>query len=201
MNVSPSMVKELREKTGAGVMDCKKALEQSGGDAAAAIEYLRKKGLDKAAQKSGRRASEGSIGSYIHAGGKIGVLIELNCETDFVAKTDEFKNLLKDLSMHVAALNPKYVSISDVPKEVVEEREKFFAEQAEAEGKPPQVIEKIVQGKMRKFYEENCLLEQQFIKDEGTRVGELIKLHIAKIGENIVAKRFVRYQLGQNGGN
>lgn len=192
------MVKELREMTGAGVMDCKKALEQSGGDRATAIEYLRKKGLDIAAKKSGRRASEGGIGSYIHAGGKIGVLIELNCETDFVAKTDEFRNLLKDLAMHVAALNPKYISASDVPQEVVEERKRFFAEEARVEGKPTQVIEKIVEGRMRRFCEENCLLEQNFIKDEGMKVGQLISHHIAKFGENIVVRRCVRYQLGES---
>ena len=197
MAVTAAMVKDLREKTGAGVMDCKEALNKVGGDVEKAIDYLRKKGLSAISKKTGRSATEGVVGSYIHAGGKIGVLIEVNCETDFVAKTPDFVQLVKDLAMQVAAVNPVYVKREDVPAEVIEREKEIYASQARNTGKPEKVIERIVAGKLEKFFSEICLLEQPFVKDSEVLVDKLIAQIIAKLGENIVVRRFARYQVGE----
>ncbi len=197
MEVSASSVKELREKTGAGVMDCKKALAESGGDLQQAIDYLRRKGLAAAAKKLSRVATEGLVGAYIHAGGKIGVLVELNCETDFVARTPEFQSLLKDIAMQIAAANPRYVQPENVPQGEVEREREIYRRQALDSGKPEKVVDKIVEGKMERFYSEVCLLEQAFIKDPDRRVGDIIKDAIAKLKENIQVRRFARYHLGE----
>jgi len=196
MSISASTVKELRDQTGAGMMDCKKALTESEGDAAKALDILRKKGLAKAQGKASREASDGYIGSYIHMGGKIGVLVEVNCETDFVAKTDDFQDLVKDIAMHIAATNPTYVSREEVPSEVIEKEKEIYASQVE--NKPPQVVDKIVEGKVEKFFSEVCLVDQVFVKDpdQKTKIKDLIVEKIAKLGENIVIKRFIRFQLG-----
>lgn len=196
MAVTPQMVKELRERTGAGVMDCKKALEEAGGDMEKAAEILKKKGIAKAEKKASREAKEGLIGSYIHMGGKIGVLVEVNCETDFVARTDEFKALVHDIAMQIAAMSPKWVSVEDVPQEVIEKEKAIYREQALAAGKPEHVVDKIVEGKLQKFFEEVCLLEQKFIKDDSKKVKDIITEAIAKLGENIKVSRFVRFQVG-----
>jgi elongation factor Ts len=198
MEITAAQVKELREKTGAGIMDCKEALQQAGGQMEAALEYLRKKGLSRAARRAGRTTAEGLVGSYIHPGGKIGVLIEVQCETDFVARTDAFQELVKDLAMQVAAASPRYVSRDDVPEEEVEKERGILLEQARAEGKPEKVLEKIVEGRLRKFFEEVCLLEQPFVRDAGKTVQERIGEAIAQLGENIVVSRFARYQIGQS---
>ena len=197
MEVSASSVKELREKTGAGIMDCKKALAESGGDLDKAVDYLRRKGLAAAAKKMGRVAAEGLVGGYIHPGGKIGVLVELNCETDFVARTAEFQALLKDMAMQVAAANPRYVRPEDVPPEELEREKEIYRRQALDSGKPEKVVDKIVEGKMERFYSEFCLLEQPFIKDSDLKVGDLIKNAVAKLQENIQVRRFARYHLGE----
>ena len=197
MAVTAAMGKDLREKTGAGVMDCKEALNKVGGDVEKAIDYLRKKGLSAISKKTGRSATEGVVGSYIHAGGKIGVLIEVNCETDFVAKTPDFVQLVKDLAMQVAAVNPVYVKREDVPAEVIEREKEIYASQARNTGKPEKVIERIVAGKLEKFFSEICLLEQPFVKDSEVLVDKLIAQIIAKLGENIVVRRFARYQVGE----
>ncbi|NPA15063.1 MAG: translation elongation factor Ts [Deferribacteres bacterium] len=194
--ITSQMVKELREKTGAGIMDCKKALQEAGGDMEKAIDILKKKGIAKAEKKASRVTKEGIIGSYIHMGGKIGVLVEVNCETDFVARTDEFQQLVKDIAMQIAAMNPKYVSVEDVPEDVLEREKAIYREQALEAGKPEHVVEKIVEGKLKKFFEEVCLLEQPFIKDDSKKVKDLITEAIAKIGENIKVSRFVRFQVG-----
>ncbi len=196
MTVSAEMVRELREKTGAGMMDCKRALSESGGDSEAAIKILREKGLATAAKKAGRVASEGVIGSYIHMD-KIGVLVEVNCETDFVARTDDFRGLVKDVAMHIAASNPSYLSREDVPADIIEREKEIY--RAQIANKPPQVVEKIVEGKLEKFLSENCLLEQIFIKDpdQKQKVKDLITDKVAKLGENILVRRFVRFQLGE----
>ncbi len=196
-DVTPQMVKELREKTGAGIMDCKKALLECGGDLEKAIESLRKKGLATAAKKAGRATKEGLIHAYIHMGGKIGVLIEVNCETDFVARTDEFKELAHNLAMQVAASSPLYVSKEDVPEEILEKERQLYREQALEQGKPEKVVDRIVEGKLNKFYQEVCLLEQPFIREPEKTVSQLITEHIAKLGENIRVKRFARFQLGE----
>ncbi len=199
MSISATDVKTLRERTGAGMMDCKKALTESGGDMEKAIDALRKKGLSQAAKKADRVTSEGLVGSYIHMGGKIGVLIEVNCETDFVAKTPEFQELVKDLSMHIAAANPRYVRREEVdPAELSRERE-IYMDQARQSGKPENILEKIVEGKLDKFYGDVCLLDQVFVKDPDgkLKVKDLITGKIAKIGENISVRRFARYQLGE----
>ncbi len=196
MAVTPQMVKELRERTGAGVMDCKKALEEAGGDMEKAAEILKKKGIAKAEKKASREAKEGLIGSYIHMGGKIGVLVEVNCETDFVARTDEFKALVHDIAMQIAAMSPKWVSVEDVPQEVIEKEKAIYREQALASGKPEHVVDRIVEGKLQKFFEEVCLLEQKFIKDDSKKVKDVITEAIAKLGENIKVSRFVRFQVG-----
>ncbi len=196
-DVTPQMVKELREKTGAGIMDCKKALAECGGDMEKATEVLRKKGLATAAKKASRATNEGLIHAYIHMGGKIGVLIEVNCETDFVARTDEFKELVHNLAMQVAASAPLYVSKEDVPEEVLEKERKLYREQALEQGKPEKVVDRIVEGKLNKFYQEICLLEQPYIREPEKTISQLITEYIAKLGENIRVKRFTRYQLGE----
>lgn len=198
MTVSANAVKELREKTGAGIMDCKAALAEAKGDAEKAMELLRQKGLAAAKKREGRATSEGLIVSYIHAGGKIGVLLEINCETDFVAKTPDFVNLAKDIAMQVAAASPQFVRREEVSSELVEKERDIYRVQAQGSKKPPQVIEKIVGGKMEKFYQEVCLMEQPFIRDSNLSVSDLIKEKMAAIGENIVVKRFCRYRLGEN---
>ncbi len=195
--VTAEMVKELRERTGAGMLDCKKALTESNGDMERAIEILREKGLAAAAKKSGRIAAEGLVESYIHGGGRIGVLIEVNCETDFVAKTDGFKELVKDLAMQVAAARPEYVSREEVPQEVIEKEKTILTHQAQNEGKPEKVIEKMVEGRIEKFYKEVCLLEQPFIKNPDITVNQLVMEKIAQIGENIRVRRFARFELGE----
>lgn len=197
MELKASMVKELREKTGAGVMECRNALIEGKGEIEKAIEILRRKGADKAAKKSSRKASEGLIGSYVHLGGKIGVLVEVNCETDFVAATDLFRGLVKDLTLQIASANPIYISVDDVPEEVIEREKEAIRQQALSEGKPERVIERILDGRMKKFYSETCLMEQPFIKDDSITIRELMERTIAKLGENIRIRRFVRYQLGE----
>ncbi len=195
--ITPEQVKELRGKTGAGVMDCKKALVEADGDMEKAITILREKGLAKAAKKQSRTAAEGIIESYIHGNGRIGVLVEVNCETDFVARNEEFKTFAKDIAMQVAASNPKYLSREDVPSEVLEKEKEILRAQALNEGKPEKIVDKIVEGRLEKFYEENCLLEQPFIKDPDKKVSELIMEKIAVIGENITVSRFVRFERGE----
>ncbi len=196
MSISAKMVKELREKTAAGMMDCKKALTETNGDMDKAIEYLREKGLSKAAKKSGRLASEGLVESYIH-GGRIGVLVEVNSETDFVAKNEEFQTFVKDVAMHIAAENPLYVKKEEVPEEVIEKEKDFLTKQALAEGKPEKIVEKMVEGRISKYYQEICLLEQSFVKDPDKTVGELLNEKIAKIGENLSIRRFARFEVGE----
>ena len=195
--ISASQVKELRELTGAGMMDCKKALVEKNGNMDKAIEYLREKGLAAAAKRSGRITSEGLVESYIHGGGRIGVLIEVNCETDFVAKTDEFKELVKDLAMQVAASKPDYVSKEEVSQNVVEKEKSILRAQALNEGKPEKIVDKMVEGRIEKFFKEVCLLEQPFIKDPDKSVQQLVNEKISKIGENISVRRFVRFELGE----
>jgi elongation factor Ts len=197
MQISAQMVKELRERTGAGMMDCKAALAETGGDMEKAVDVLRKKGLAAAAKKAGRVAAEGLVASYIHAGGKIGVLVEVNCETDFVARTERFQELVKDVAMHVAASDPRFVRREEVPGDLLERERAIFRDQAAASGKPPQVIEKIVEGKLEKFYAESCLLEQAFVKNPDVTVGQMVTEAVAKIGENIQVRRFARYRLGE----
>jgi len=194
--VSASMVKELREKTGAGMMDCKKALAETGGDYAKAEEWLRKKGITGAAKKSGRVAAEGLVGTYVH-GGKIGVLVEVNCETDFVARNEDFQALVKDLAMHIAAASPLYVRREEVPAEALEKEKEIQRQQLREQKKPEQMIEKILEGKMGKYYETVCLLDQYWVKDDKKKISELVTEKIAKIGENISVRRFVRYQVGE----
>jgi elongation factor Ts len=196
MAISADMVKELREKTGAGMMDCKRALSETEGDIEKAIDYLRQKGLSDAAKRTGRTASEGVIGSYIHPGGKIGVLVEVNCESDFVARTEEFQLLVKDLAMHVAASNPLYLRREDVPEEEIVREKNIYEAQAKEGGKPEQIVERIVQGKLEKFFQDVCLLEQPFVKDPDISVNQRVSSAVAKLGENIVVRRFQRFQLG-----
>jgi len=198
MTITAAMVKDLREKTGVGVMECKEALKESNGDMEAAISYLRKKGLATAAKKGGRATREGLVGSYIHAGGKIGVLVEVGCETDFVARTPQFQELVKDLAMHIAAASPLYLSRDEVPPEVLEKEREIYGEQARNSGKPEKVISKIVEGKLEKYYSESCLLEQPFVKDPDLTVKDLISQKIAQIGENIQVKQFARFQVGRD---
>ncbi len=198
MEISAKLVKDLREKTGLGMMDCKKALQETNGDMDKAIDYLRKKGALKAARREGRATSEGRIGSYIHSNGKIGVLVELKCESDFVAKTDQFAVLNKDLCMQVAASAPRWVSSEAVPAEVIAKEKEIYMIQAKEAGKPDKMLEKIADGKLKKFYSEVCLLEQNFVKEPDKTVGNLIKEYIAQLGENISVGRFVRFQLGES---
>lgn len=201
MEISARSVKKLREKTGAGIMDCKRALLESVGDLEKAVDYLRQKGLALAARKKGRVAAEGVVGAYIHGGGKIGVLVELNCETDFVARTPEFQNLLKDVAMQVAAASPQYVRREDVPLEETEREREIYRLQAQDMGKPQKVVDKIVNGKMEHFYSEVCLLEQEFIKDPDRQVEDLIREVVTKVGENIQVRRFARYHVGEGSVN
>ena len=198
-NISAAQVKELRDKTGAPMMDCKKALSEAKGDLEQAVVLLRKRGATVAERKAGRATSEGSVTSYIHAGGKIGVLVEVNCESDFVARTDDFKELVHDIAMHIAASDPKFIRKEDVTPEAFEREKDIFRAQAAATGKPPQVVEKIVEGKMGKFYEEVCLLEQPFIKDQTMSIMQLVAAKIGKLGENISVRRFARFKVGDTG--
>lgn len=195
--ITAQMVKELRERTGAGMMDCKKALTHTQGDMDKAIDYLREKGLAAAAKKTGRIASEGLVDAYIHGGGRIGVLVEVNCETDFAAKSETFRSLVRDIAMQIAAANPTYVRREEVPEAVVEHEKEVLRAQALNEGKPAHIVEKMINGRLEKFYQEVCLLEQPFIKDPDKSVNELLMEHIAKIGENISIRRFARFQLGE----
>ncbi len=197
MDISVELVKDLRQRTGAGVVDCKIALQESKGDIERAIDFLRRKGLATAAKKAGRIATEGLISSYIHAGGKMGVLVEVNCETDFVAKTEDFQTFAKNIAMHIAAANPQYIRREDVPQEVLEKEKEIYRTQALEAGKPPKVVEKIVEGKMERFFSEVCLLEQIYIKDSDLTIKELVDSMVAKLGENITIRRFARFQLGE----
>ena len=197
MSISASLVKELRERTGAGMMDCKKALTETGGDMEKAVVYLREKGLAAAAKKAGRIAAEGLIESYIHGVGKLGVLVEVNCETDFVALTDEFKALARDIAMQIAAAKPEFVSREEVPTEMLEKEKEILRAQAINEGKPEKIADKMVEGRIEKYYKDVCLLEQPFVKDTNLTVQQLLTEKIAKIGENISIRRFVRYELGE----
>jgi elongation factor Ts len=199
-NIPAQLVKELRERTNAGFADCRAALIEAGGDIEKAISVLRKKGQAAAAKKAQREASEGLVGSYIHAGGKIGVLVEINCESDFVARTPIFQQLSHDIAMHIAALDPRYVRREEVTPEMLEKEREIYSAQARATGKPDAVIEKIVTGKMEKFYEENCLYEQHYIKDESVTIGEMINQAIVKLGENLAIRRFVRFKVGEVSG-
>jgi len=197
MSVSAKDVKELRDRTGAGMLDCKKALEETGGDLEAAVDYLRSKGAAKAAKRAEKAANEGTVGHYIHHGGRIGVLVELNCETDFVANTDDFQDLARDLAMHIAASDPLAVGEDDLPAEVLERERQVYLEQVREEGKPEHIQEKIVEGKMRKFLEENTLLKQPFVKDPDVTVEELVTRTSAKTGEKIEVARFARFAVGE----
>ncbi|WP_288961883.1 translation elongation factor Ts [uncultured Peptoniphilus sp.] len=196
MAITAAMVKELREKSGAGMMDCKKALTETDGDMDKAVDFLREKGLASVAKKSSRIASEGLVESYVH-GGRIGVLVEVNSETDFVAKNEEFQNFVKDIAMQIAAVGPKYVSREEVPAEEVEHEKSILTEQARSENKPEHIIEKMVEGRLEKFYEEICLLDQDFIKDSDKKIRDILNDLIAKIGENIKIRRFVRFEVGE----
>jgi len=198
LTISTSTIKELREKTGVGIMDCKAALSECNGDIEKAIDYLRKKGIATAKKRGGRATSQGQVQAYIHAGGKIGVLVEANCETDFTGKTDDFTDFVKDIAIQVAATNPVAIDRDSVPADVLEREKEIYISQAQASGKPENVVEKIVQGKLNKFYSEACLLEQPFVKNPDITVQDLLNELIAKTGENIVIRRFVRYQLGES---
>ena len=200
VNIPAQVVKELRERTGAGFADCRSALVESRGNIEGAIDVLRKKGQAAAQKKAARQATEGLIGHYIHAGGKIGVIIEVNCESDFVARTEDFQRLCHDVAMHIAALDTRYVRREEVTQEILDREREIYKAQARATGKPEPVIEKIVNGKMEKFYEENCLYEQHFIKDESVTVGELVSQIIHKLGENITIRRYVRFKVGESAG-
>jgi elongation factor Ts len=196
MEINANIVRELREKTGAGVMDCKKALAEASGDLEKAVVWLRERGIAQAAKRSGKLASEGSIGTYIHAGGKLGVLVEVNCETDFVAKTPEFQGLVKEIAMQIAAANPRYVSREDVSPEVIEQERQIYATQSA--GKPEAVVKKIVDGKLEKFYRDVCLNEQAWVRDPNRTITDLLGEYVAKLGEKIEIRRFVRFQLGES---
>lgn len=195
--ITPAMIKELRARTGSGMMDCKRALEETGGDMDKAVDYLRKKGLATAEKKSGRAAEEGVIESYIHHNRRVGVLVELKCETDFVARTDQFLELAKEIAMHIAWANPRYISRDEVPRDVLERERSIERERALQEGKPANIVDKIVEGRLAKFYSSVCLLDQPFIRDDSRKVSEVIAEKIAVLGENIVVKRFCRFELGE----
>jgi elongation factor Ts len=197
MSISAKLVKELRDKTGAGMMDCKKALTHTNGDLEKAVDYLRKKGIQSATSKFGRKVSNGLIASYIHLDGKVGVLLEINCETDFVAKTPEFNELAKNITLQIAASNPKYISREDVPEDIINKEKEIYFGQVENMNKPEKVLNNIVEGKLNKYFKEICLLEQEYIRDTDKTVNQLILEAIAKLKENIVLRRFVRYQLGE----
>jgi elongation factor Ts len=194
--ITAQMVKQLRQETGAGVLDCKEALEANGGDFDKAAVYLREKGMAAAAKRAGREATDGLIGSYIHAGSRVGALVEVNCETDFVARTDEFRELAHDLAMQVVAAKPAYLAPEDVPQDVLAQEKQVYRAQMQDSGKPDHIVDRIVEGKLQKFYEETCLLEQPFIKDTAITVGELVQQKNALLGENIVIRRFARYEVG-----
>jgi elongation factor Ts len=196
-DITGAMVKELRELTGAGILDCKKALQECDADVDKAKDYLRKRGVAVAGKKAARATNQGAVGSYIHMGGTVGVLVELSCETDFVAKNESFQSLLRDVAMHIAATNPLCVSRDEVPAEVLEKEKEIFREMAVKEGKPENILDKIVDGRVEKFYGERCLLDQKFVKDDSKSVGDVITEAIAKIGENIQIKRFMRFEVGQ----
>lgn len=197
MEISTEMVKELRQATGAGVLDCRKALEASAGDFEKAVTYLREKGLSEAAKRSERAASEGIVEVYGHPGNRVGVILELNCETDFVARTEEFQTLAHDLVLHIAFAAPRYISQEQVPPEVVEAERAIYRAQAVEEGKPKHILDRIIEGRLQKFYQTVCLLQQSFVKDEDRTVEEVLKDYIARLGENIVIRRFARYELGE----
>lgn len=198
MQITPTMIKDLREKTGAGIMDCKEALTAVDGVMEDAIDFLRKKGLQAAAKRAARSTQEGVVGSYIHSGGRLGVLVEVNCETDFVARTDDFQDLVHDLAMQVAASNPLYLAREDISDETVTKERHIYEEQAKASGRPAAAAPKIVEGRLEKYFQEACLLDQPFVKDPHMTVQDLIKAKIAKTGENITVRRFVRFQLGES---
>ena len=191
-----NLIKELRELTGAGIMDVKEALSEAGDDRDAALDLLRKKGMAKMAKKADRVAKEGIVESYIHSGGRIGALVELNCETDFVGRTEDFQNLAKELALHIAASNPLYVSREDVPEEVIAKEQEIYKEQAAGSGKPEDVVNKMIEGKLEKYFEESCLLEQPFVKDSSKKISDLIAESTAKMGENVQVRRFARFMLG-----
>lgn len=197
MAVDLDALKELRYRSGAGVLDCKKALSECGNDLEKAVDYLREKGLAKAAKKAGRPASEGRVFSYIHTNRKIGTLVEIDCETDFVARTDEFQELGKEISMHIAAANPSYLTAEEVPQEDLDREKEIFRQQALDEGKPAQIVDKIAEGRIAKFYEENCLMEQKYIRDPEKKIKDLVVQEIAKMGENIIVRRFSRFSIGE----
>jgi elongation factor Ts len=197
MEISIELVKDLRQRTGAGVTDCKAALAEAKGNMEAAIDYLRRKGLATAAKKAGRIATDGLVSSYIHAGGKMGVLVEVNCETDFVAKTEDFQIFVKNIAMHIAAATPQYIRREEIPEAVLERERAIYRTQAQEAGKPQKIIDKIVEGKMERFYSEVCLLEQTYVRDPDLTIKELLDAMIAKIGENISIRRFARFQLGE----
>ncbi|MBN1921057.1 MAG: translation elongation factor Ts [Anaerolineae bacterium] len=196
--ITTAMVKELREATAAGILDCRTALEIAEGDFAKAVDYLREKGLAKAAKRMSREAKDGLVTAYIHAGGRIGVLVEVNCETDFVARTDEFKSLVNNIAMQIAAMSPHYVSREDIPESVLVHEREVFRAQALEEGKPEQVVDRIVEGRIEKYYKEVCLLEQTFIRDEERTVDDILKDAITRTGENMIVRRFVRFELGES---
>lgn len=200
MTISTSVIKELREKTGVGIMDCKMALKESDGDIGKAIDFLRKKGIATAKKRGSRTASQGQVQSYIHAGGKIGVLVEVNCETDFSGKTEDFTNFTKDLAIQIAATSPIAIDRERVPEDILENEKEIYATQARESGKPEKVIDKIVEGKLKKFFSESCLLEQPFVKNPDITIQDLLNEIMAKTGENIVIRRFVRFQLGESDG-
>ena len=195
--ISTELIKQLRDKTGAGMMDCKRALEETGGDMAKAVEYLRKKGAATAAKRADKVANQGVIESYIHAGGRLGAMVELNCETDFVAKTPEFKQLAHDIAMQIAAMNPQYISRDEIDKSVIEKEIEIYKSQAMNEGKPAHIAEKVAQGRLEKYFQEVCLLEQSFIKDSGKTIKDLLDEQTGKVGEKIVIRRMMRFQLGE----
>lgn len=197
MEINAAQVKELRESTGAGVMDCKKALQEAQGDMDKALRILRERGLAGAKKKAGRAVADGVVDAYIHLNNRIGVLLEVNCETDFVARNETFRAMVHDIAMHIAAANPLFVSAEDIPAEVLEQEREIYRARALQEGKPEKVVDKIVEGRLKKYYEEVCLLDQPFVKDPEMTVGELVQRTIAALGENIVVRRFVRYQLGE----
>ncbi len=196
MQITTAMVKELRKATGAGVLDCRKALETAAGDFDKAVTLLREKGLARAAKRAGREANEGLIGHYIHMGSKVAALVEVNCETDFVARTPDFQELAHDLAMHVVAARPQFLSPEDVPAEVLEQEKEIYRKQLLDEGKPEHILDRIIEGKLAKFYEETCLLEQAFVKNPDVKIRDLVQEHIAKLGENIRVRRFVRMEVG-----
>ncbi len=198
MEITTAMVKELRQATAAGVLNCRKALEAADGDFDKAVDYLREKGLARAAKRVNREAKDGLVVSYIHGGGRIGVLLEINCETDFVARTEEFQTMVNDVAMQIAAMAPKYIKREDVPEAVLEHEKQLYRAQALEEGKPERVIDRIVEGRLKKFYKDTCLLEQDFIRDEDKTIDDLVKEQITKTGENMIVRRFARYELGES---